>query len=123
MVAEWDIKGKGSRCHIDEKWSGKIITKVLINVRFRLIDSKAPKSPKVTTEQWNALVAIRATEMSKRKSELMRSISKRKASKAAQMHGLREAALVKLVGFLSTYAFSGFGCFCRHEISTSECVQ
>lgn len=61
------------------------------------MDNKAPKPPEVTNEEWNGLVAIRASEMSKKKWEQMQSISKRKASKAAQMHGLREATLVKLV--------------------------
>ena len=81
-------------------WFQKIVTKVLINLRFqleRLIVSKAPKSLEVTTECWNDLVVWRATELSKKKSAQMRSISKHKVSKASQMHGLGEAALVRLV--------------------------
>jgi hypothetical protein len=85
---------------IDEMWFQKIVTKVLINLRFRLgrlIDTKAPKPPEVSTECWNDLVKWRASEVSKKKSAQMRSISRRRASKACQMQGLREAALVRLV--------------------------
>lgn len=74
VLADWEIKGKGSWKNIDQKWFRKIITKVLINVRFqlnKLIDSKASKPPKVTNEQRNTLVAIRASEVSKRKLEQM----------------------------------------------------
>lgn len=48
-------------------------------------------------EHWNTLVASRATEASKRKSEHMRSISKGKGSKAAQLKAIEKAALIKLV--------------------------
>lgn len=34
VLVDWEIGGKGSRKNIDEKWFRKIITKVLINVRF-----------------------------------------------------------------------------------------
>ena len=99
-TTEWEIKGKGSGQKIDEMWFQKIVTKVLINLRFRLgqlIDTKAPKPPEVSTECWNDLVKWRASEVSKKKSAQMRSISRRRASKASQMQGLREAALVRLV--------------------------
>ena len=101
---EWEIKGKGNGKKIDEMWFQKIVTKVLINCRFRLgrlIDTKAPKPPEVTTECWNDLVKWRTSELSKKKSAQMRSISRRRASKASQMQGLREAALVRLVSMFS----------------------
>ena len=99
-LTEWEIKGKGNGKKIEEMWFQKIVTKVLINHRFRLgrlIDTKAPKPPEVSTECWNDLVKWRASELSKKKSAQMRSISRRRASKASQMQGLREAALVRLV--------------------------
>ena len=99
-LIEWEIKGKGNGIKIDEIWFQKIVTKVLINCRFRLgrlIDTKAPKPPEVSTECWNDLVKWRASELSKKKSVQMRSISRRRASEASQMQGLREVALVKLV--------------------------
>ena len=110
VLTEWETKGKGSGKKIDEIWFQKIVTKVLINLRFRLgqlIDSKAPKPPEVSTECWNDLVKWRASESSKKKSAQMRSISRRRASKASQMQGLREAALVRLVSTpprMSVYA-------------------
>ena len=106
VMSEWEIKGKGNGKKIDEMWFQKIVTKVLINFRFRLgrlIDTKAPKPPEVSTECWNDLVKWRASELSKKKSAQMRSISQRRASKASQMQGLREAALVRLVCSLPTH--------------------
>ena len=103
-VTEWEIKKKGNGKKIDEVWFQKIVTKVLINHRFRLgrlIDTKAPKPPEVSTEYWNDLVKWRASKLSKKKSAHMRSISHRRVSKASQMQGLREAALVRLVSTLS----------------------
>ena len=103
-TAEWEIKGKGNGKKIDEMWFQKIVTKVLINLRFRLgrlIDSKAPKPPEVSIECWNDLAKWRASESSKKRSAQMRSISRRRALKASQMQGLREAALVRLVSTLT----------------------
>ena len=105
---EWEIKGKGNGKKIDEMWFQKIVTKVLINCRFRLgrlIDTKAPKPPEVSTECWNDLVRWRTSELSKKKSAQMRSISRRRASKASQMQALREAALVRLVSTPSHMSF------------------
>ena len=99
-MTDWEIKGKGSSQKIDEMWFQKIVTKVLINLRFRLgrlIDTKAPKPPEVSTSCWNDLVKWRASEVSKKRSAQMRSISRRRASKASQMQGLREAACIRLV--------------------------
>ena len=107
-LIEWEIKGKGNGKKIDEMWFQKIVTKVLINLRFRLgqlIDSKAPKPPEVSNECWNDLVKWRDSELSKKKSAQMRSISRRRASKASQMQGLREAALVRLVSTPSRLYF------------------
>ena len=110
-VTEWEIKGKGNGKKIDEMWFQKIVTKVLINLRFRLgqlIDNNAPKPPEVSTECWNDLVKWRASEMSKKKSVHMRSISCRRASKASQMQGLREAGLVRLVSTPSRMSFYAY---------------
>jgi hypothetical protein len=112
-TSEWEIKGKGSGQKIDEMWFQKIVTKVLINLRFRLgrlIDTGAPKPPEVSTECWSDLVKWRASEVSKKKSAQMRSISRRRASKSAQMQGLREAALVRLVRQLFSPVLD-FPCF------------
>lgn len=100
MFADWELKGKGAARRIDEMWFQKIIMKTLINIRFRLnklVDRKAPKSPELTFEQWNDLIAMRATDLAQKKSAKMRGISNRKLGKASQMHSLREEALVRLV--------------------------
>ena len=83
-MTEWEIKGKGNGKKIDEMWFQKIVTKVLINLRFqwgRLIDSKAPKPPEVSTECWNDLVVWRVSELSKKKSAHMRLISRHRAQR------------------------------------------
>ena len=70
-LTECEIKGKGNGKKIDEMWFQKIVTKVLINCRFRLgrlIDTKAPKPPEVSTECLNDLVKWRASKLSKKKS-------------------------------------------------------
>ena len=114
-MTEWEIKGKGNGKKIDEMWFQKIVTKVLINLRFRLgrlIDNNAPKPPEVLTECWNDLGKWRASELSKKKSAQMRSISRRRASKASQMQGLREAALVRLVSTSSrVFFYASFNVF------------
>ena len=82
MLADWEIRG--SQKKINEKWFGPIITKVLITVRWRLnalIDAGSSKPPEVRNEHWNFLMANRATEESKKKSEQMRAISKGKGSR------------------------------------------
>lgn len=65
-----------------------------------MIDAGSPKPPEVKNEHWNFLMANRATEGSKAKSEKMRAISKGKGSKAAQMKAIEKAALIKLVSFI-----------------------
>ena len=65
-----------------------------------MIDAGSPKPPEVKNEHWNFLMANRATEGSKAKSEKMRAISKGKGSKAAQMKAIEKAALIKLVRFI-----------------------
>jgi hypothetical protein len=104
LLAAWEVRGQGNRKTIDLVWISKRMTKVLINIRFRLnrlIDNKARKPPEVTDKQWNWLVAMRVTEESKMKSEKMRKVSKGKGTRATQMAALREAAVVKLVRLLS----------------------
>ncbi len=100
VLADWEVRGKVKK--INERWFGPLITKVLIQVRWRLnhmIDGMAPKPPEIKLEHWNTLVRIRGTEASKKKSEQMRSISQGRGSKAAQLKAIEKAALVKLVRF------------------------
>jgi len=78
----------------------KRINKALINIRFwlnQMSDMRAPKPPEVSDKQWNWLVAKRATEESKVKSERMQKISKGKGTQLKQMAALREATVVKLL--------------------------
>lgn len=96
----WEVKGEGNRKTIDQAWIVKRINKTLINTRFRLnrmIDMKVRKPPEVTDQQWNCLVAKRATEESKMKSDKMRKVARGKGTRSTQMAALREAAIVKLV--------------------------
>ena len=103
VFAAWEVKGQGRRKTVEEAWIAKRINKALINIRFRLnrmIDMRASKPPEVSDKQWNWLVAKRATEESKVKSERMRRVSKGKGTRLSQMAALREAAVVKLVRIL-----------------------
>ena len=36
VFADWELKGKGAARLIDEMWFHKIVTKTLINIRYRL---------------------------------------------------------------------------------------
>lgn len=98
MLADWECRGKKKK--INEKWFGPILTKVLITARWRyntLIDLGAPKPAELPDAQWNILVTRRKSEASRKRSEHMRSISKGRGSKAAQLKAIEKAALVKLV--------------------------
>ena len=79
-----------------------IITKVLINTRWRLnqlIDNNMGKPADVHSEHWNTLVAMRTTEASQAKSEHMRSISKGKGSTTAQLKAIEREVVSRLVSF------------------------
>lgn len=109
LLADWEIRG--SKKKIKDKWFGPLITKVLIQQRWKLnalIDAGAPKPPEVKNEHWNILMTNRASEEAKAKSEKMRAISKGKGSKAAQMTAIKNAALVNLVRFFFFHANSHF---------------
>ena len=83
-----------------KKWMRPIITKVLINTRWRLnqlIDNNAGKPADVDPEHWKTLVAMRATEGAQVKSEHMRSISKGKGSTTAQMKAIEKEVVSQLV--------------------------
>ena len=36
VFADWELKGKGAARLIDKMWFQKIVTKTLINIRYRL---------------------------------------------------------------------------------------
>ena len=79
VFADWELKGKGAARLIDEMWFQKIVTKTLINIRYRLnrlIDQNAPKPPELVFEQWNDVIAMQATKLAKKKSAHMRRILK-----------------------------------------------
>ena len=108
VFADWRLKGKGAARLIDEMWFQKIVTKTLINIRYRLnrlIDQNAPKPPELAFEQWNDLIAMRTTELAKKKCAHMRGILKCKTAKASQLYSLREGALVRLVSHSSCIFF------------------
>ena len=77
-----------------------IITKVLINIRWRLnqlIDNNAAKPADVDAEHWKTLVAMRGTEAAQVKSDHMRTISKGKGSTTAQMKAIEREVVSRLV--------------------------
>lgn len=91
---------KGWSEGVSEKWVSPIITKILINTRWRLnglIDTEKTKLVEVTDEQWNTLVNNRANPASRKVSEHMRAISVGKGSKALQLEAIEKSAIVKLV--------------------------
>jgi hypothetical protein len=82
-----------------------IITKVLINTRWRLnsiIDNNGSKPADVDPEHWKTLVAMRATEAAQVKSEHMRGISKGKGSTTAQMKAIEREVVSRLVSQLTS---------------------
>ena len=83
-----------------EKWMRPIITKVLINTRWRLnqlIDNNAGKPADVDAEHWKTLVAMHATEAAHAKSEHMRTISKGKGSTTVQLKAIEREVVSRLV--------------------------
>jgi hypothetical protein len=97
-VADWEMCGHCDK--VCEKWMRPIITKVLINTRWRLnqlIDNKGSKPADVDVEHWKTLVAMRATEAAHMRSEHMRSISKGKGSTTAQMKAIERQVVSRLV--------------------------
>jgi hypothetical protein len=80
-----------------------IITKVLINTRWKLnqiIDNNGGKPTDVDAKHWKTLVAMRATEAAHMKSEHMRSISKGKGLTTAQMKAIEREVVSRLVRVL-----------------------
>ena len=93
----WDFCG-----HCDKvcKWMRPIITKVLINTRWRLnqlIDNNAGKPLDVDAKHWKTLVAMRATDVAHAKSEHMHSILKGKRSTTTQMKAIEREVVSRLV--------------------------
>ena len=83
-----------------------IITKVLINTRWRLnqlIDNNAGKPADVDPEHWKTLVGMRAMEVAQVKSEHMRAISKGKGSTTAQMKAIEREVVSRLVSHPPLY--------------------
>ena len=83
-----------------------IITKVLINTRWRLnqpIDNNAGKPADVDPEHWKTLVAIRATKGAQVKFEHMRFISKRKCLTTVQMKAIEREVVSRLVSQQRSY--------------------
>jgi len=67
---------------VNEKWVGPIITKILINTRWRLnglIDRNKSKPPEVMDEQWNMLTQNRASLGVRKMFEHMRNHYKKPA--------------------------------------------
>lgn len=103
------MKGKGGG--VCEKWVAPIITKILINTRWRLnglIDDCKAKPPEVTEEQWNTLVRNRASPAARKMSEHMRGISLGKGSKALQLKSIEKDAIVKLVRLIPQHLMSEY---------------
>ena len=103
-LADWQMCGQSDK--VCEKWMRPIITKVLINTRWRLnqlIDNNAGKPADVDPEHWKTLVAMRATEAAQVKSDHMRSISKGKGSTSAQMKAIEREVVSRLVSIQTSY--------------------
>jgi hypothetical protein len=101
---DWTMCGQSNK--VCEKWMRPIITKVLINIRWRLnslIDNNGSKPPDVDPEHWKTLVSMRATEAAQVRSEHMRGISKGKGSTTAQMKAIEREVMSRLVSQLSWY--------------------
>ena len=97
-VADWEMCGHCDK--VCEKWMRPIITKVLINTRWRLnqlINNNGSKHADVDAEHWKTLVAMHATEAAHMRSEHMRSISKGKGSTTAQMKAIEREVVSRLV--------------------------
>lgn len=102
--ADWTMHGQSDK--VCEKWMRPIISKVLINTRWRLnslIDNNGSKPPDVDPEHWKILVAMRATEAAQVRSEHMRGISKGKGSTTAQMKAIEREVMSRLVSLLPWY--------------------
>ena len=103
-LTDWQMCGQSDK--VCEKWMRPIITKVLINTRWRLnqlIDNNAGKPADVDPEHWKTLVAMRATEAAQVKSDHMRSISKGKGSTSAQMKAIEREVVSRLVSIPTSY--------------------
>ena len=96
----WQSRLANVQDKVCEKWMRPIITKVLINTRWRLnqlINNKAGKPIDVDPEHWKTLVAMRATEGVHVKSEHMRSILKGKCLTTSHMKAIEREVVSQLV--------------------------
>ena len=118
--SDWQMCGHCDK--VCEKWMRPIITKVLINTRWRLnqlIDNNAGKPADVDPKHWKTLIAMRATEGAHVKFEHMRSISKGKCSTTTQMKTIEREVVSQLVSQHQGYVKVdvdvdiGFICPCR----------
>jgi len=92
------MTGQSSR--VSDKWISPIVTKILINTRWRLnglIDGGKSRPAEVALEQWDTLVKNRGSPASRKMSEHMRNISKGKGSKLAILSAIEKDAISKLV--------------------------
>jgi len=106
----------GQSVRVSEKWISPIVTKILINTRWRLnglIDGGKTRPAEVTPEQWDTLVKNRGSPASRKMSEHMRNISKGKGSKLAMLSAIEKDAISKLVSRKPTDAMllSSYFCF------------
>ena len=100
----WQMCGQSDK--LCEKWMRPIITKVLINTRWRLnqlVGNNAGKPADVDPEHWKTLVAMRATKATQVKSDHMRSISKGKGSTTTQMKAIEREVVSCLVSIPTSY--------------------
>lgn len=112
-LADWRFKGDSAR--VSDKWLSPIVTKILINTRWRLnglIDNGKARPAEVTPEQWGTLVQNRGSPASRKMSEHMRNISKGKGSKAQLLSAIEKDAISSLVSVLIVFSAS-------HRIVTS----
>jgi hypothetical protein len=123
---DWQMCGQSDK--VCEKWMRPIITKVLINTRWRLnqlIDNNGGKPADVDPEHWKTLVAMRTTEAAQMKSDHMRSISKGKGSTTAQMKAIEREVVSRLVCIPTRYVATNVEVdvmsvhLCQHTLSVT----
>ena len=102
LYVDWQMCGESSK--MCEKWMQLIITKVLINTRWRLnqlIDGNMGKPANVHPEHWKTLVAMRATEATQAKYEHMHSTSGGNGSTIVQMKAIEREVVSRLVSLMA----------------------
>lgn len=91
---------------MSEKWTQPIITKVLINTRWKLnqlIDAMVGKFNNLHPEHWKTIVAMHATEVAQVECEHMHSISTRKRPTTMQMKAIEREVVLRLVSHPARY--------------------